>query len=88
MKICTFLKSRADCIRVTARDTLVKIMVFLGPTFLPAFIRESSAILKRGFQVHVLIFTLHAIVHGLMPKIKPGDFDPIVTDIVKVNVFS
>ena len=51
MKVCNFLKSRAQSIRMVARDTLVKAIRSLGPKYLPFIIREMRQILTKGYQV-------------------------------------
>ena len=53
MKVCNFLKSRAKDIRVTARDTLNKIVMSLGPRYFPYVLSELRGTLRRGYQVNI-----------------------------------
>ncbi|XP_063423263.1 small subunit processome component 20 homolog isoform X1 [Mytilus trossulus] len=75
LKVCNFLKSRAKDIRVTARDTLVKISLSLGPRYFPYILSELRGALRRGYQLHVLGFTLHALLRNMSTVIKPGELD-------------
>lgn len=49
--MCNFLKSRAKDIRDIARDTLVKILMSLGPSYFPYILTEMRGTLQRGYQV-------------------------------------
>lgn len=50
LRVCNFLKSRAESIRIIARDTLVKIALALGPRFLPFIVKEMRSVLTKGYQ--------------------------------------
>ncbi|XP_021355382.1 small subunit processome component 20 homolog [Mizuhopecten yessoensis] len=75
IKVCNFLKSRAKDIRDTARDTLTKILTSLGSRFLPYALSEMRGILTRGYQLHVLTFTVYVLLRNMMPLTKTGDLD-------------
>ncbi|KAK7480717.1 hypothetical protein BaRGS_00028085, partial [Batillaria attramentaria] len=81
LRVCNFLKSRAQDIRMTARDTLVKAVQSLGPRFLPFIIKEMRAVLTRGYQLHVLSFSVHYILRNMLTLLKPGDLDPALNDL-------
>ncbi len=51
LKVCYFLRSRAQDIRETARGTLVKIMEELGPKYFSYVLKELRGSLRRGYQV-------------------------------------
>ncbi|KAJ3175962.1 U3 snoRNP protein [Geranomyces variabilis] len=84
--MCNFLRSRGQDARDCTRDTLVKISVLLGPAFFPFILKELEGALTRGYQLHVLGFTVHSILMNLVPALKPGDLDPCVDQVVKVCV--
>jgi len=86
-KVITFLKSRCDSVRETARDTLVRMMTALGPDHLLTLLEAADPILQRGFQVHVYIFTVHAILVKMVEKgqLKVGTVDPAVHHLVQVR---
>ena len=71
MKICTFLKTRLESVRRTTREVLQKIMITLGPNYLHHLLKEMNSLLTRGYQVHVLTYTLHAVLVSLKPFLQP-----------------
>ena len=85
-KVCTFLKSRSDHVRETARDTIIRMMTCLGPTHLTTLLEAIEPILQRGFQVHVYIFTAHAILVKMVElgQLKTGSLDSAVPHLVEV----
>ncbi|CAG9859449.1 unnamed protein product [Phyllotreta striolata] len=83
MKICTFLKSRLDSVRKVARETLQKIMLTLGPKYLASLLEEMSPLLGRGYQVHVLVFTIHGVLHCLKDVYQSGDLDRVLLTVLK-----
>ncbi|KAG8313354.1 U3 snoRNP protein [Homalodisca vitripennis] len=93
MKLCTFLKSRLDSVRRVTRETLQKVIVSLGSSYLRQMIQEMTAILTHGFHVHVLVYSIHRAACVLMlphsgvlvaakPLLKMGDLDPCVSLVV------
>ncbi|KAJ8865827.1 hypothetical protein PR048_033349 [Dryococelus australis] len=84
MKLCTFLKSRMDSIRRITRETLQKIVVTLGPRYLGMVVREMTSLLTKGFQVHVLVFTMHAVLVALKSMFTRGDVDSCLQDVLEV----
>lgn len=62
------LQRREAEVRDVARGALVKIVGTLGPAFLPFVLREGGAVLTRGFQRHVLAFTVHALLVELVRR--------------------
>nr|CAD7588809.1 unnamed protein product [Timema genevievae] len=84
MKLCTFLKSRLDSVRRVTRETLQQIMVALGPSHLATLVKEMMALLTRGFEVHVLVYTVHSIMVALKGLFKAGDIDGCLQDILEV----
>ncbi|XP_063244418.1 small subunit processome component 20 homolog [Bacillus rossius redtenbacheri] len=83
-KLCSFLKSRMDSVRRITRDTMQKIVVALGPAHLGAVVREMAALLTKGFQVHVLAFTVHAVLSALKGAYGRGDVDSCLQDVLEV----
>uniref|UniRef100_A0A4D5RSY9 Putative drim down-regulated in metastasis-like protein n=1 Tax=Ixodes scapularis TaxID=6945 RepID=A0A4D5RSY9_IXOSC len=84
LRICEFLKSRSGDIREAARGTLTKVMALLGAPYMGYLLREMKGLLKRGYQVHVLTYTTHAVLDSLSATLKPGDLDSCAQDIVEV----
>lgn len=84
MKLCTFLRSQLDSVRRMARETLQKIMSTLGPSYLRVLMDEMVPLLSRGFQVHVLVYTIHAVLVSLKEMFQAKDIDVVLTTIIKV----
>ncbi|KAL8599182.1 hypothetical protein ACOMHN_007898 [Nucella lapillus] len=81
LRVCNFLKSRAQDIRMTARDTLVKAVQSIGARYLPFIIKEMRAVLTRGYQLHVLSYSIHHLLKHITTILKPGDLDPALDDL-------
>ncbi|KAK0177605.1 hypothetical protein PV328_001642 [Microctonus aethiopoides] len=84
MKLCTFLKSRLDSVRRATREILQKIMITLGPNYLHHLLREMNSLLTKGFQIHVLAFTIHAVLISLKPYLKPIHMSENLQSILQV----
>lgn len=84
MKMCTFLKSHLESVRRTTRETLQKIMLTLGPNYLGMLIGEMRSLLNRGFQVHVLVYTVHAVLSCLKQSYGPGDIDKVLLTVLQL----
>ncbi|KAF1963244.1 hypothetical protein CC80DRAFT_432608 [Byssothecium circinans] len=84
LDICHILRSRAQDSRDMARNTLSDIATFAGPAYLGFIIKSLRLGLQRGYQLHVLSFTLHSILVRLSEQLQPGDLDYCLTEIVEV----
>ncbi len=75
-KVCDMLKSRAVSVRNTTRDCLMK-MIYALPSKKYYFyvFKELSNCLTRGYQVHVLCFTIQMILKNVQDKLVVGDLD-------------
>lgn len=86
MKLCTFLKSRLESVRRVTRETLQNIMVTLGTSYMSMLLNEMTALLTQGFQVHVLIYTIHAIFVSISDRFEKGHMDSCLPYILEVSV--
>ncbi|ROT37196.1 hypothetical protein SODALDRAFT_334274 [Sodiomyces alkalinus F11] len=84
--ICHILRSKGDESRDMARDTLVQIAGILGPSFFGFILKELRGALKRGYQLHVLSYTLHSILLKVIPEFRQGDLDYCLPPIVAVII--
>ncbi|KAF2031912.1 hypothetical protein EK21DRAFT_62225 [Setomelanomma holmii] len=84
LDICYILKSRAQESRDMARNTLTDIATFMGPSYFGFIIKALRTALQRGYQLHVLSFTMHHILVKLSDQLKPGDIDYCLSDVVDV----
>lgn len=88
--ICHILRSKAWESREMARETLVKIAVMLGPSYFGFILRELRGALSRGYQLHVLSFTMHSILVAVVPTLSAGDLDcclPAIVTVVMDDIF-
>ncbi|KRT84681.1 HEAT domain-containing protein [Oryctes borbonicus] len=84
IKLCTFLKSHLESVRRVARETLQKIMMTLGPSYLGLLLDEMVPLLSKGFQVHVLVYTVHSVLVSLKEMFKPKDIDIVLNTVIKL----
>ncbi|KDR69878.1 hypothetical protein GALMADRAFT_255731 [Galerina marginata CBS 339.88] len=82
------LRSKSQETRDLTRDSINRIAVALGPSYLPIILRELRAALLRGPQLHVLAY----VVHSLMVHITTGEhaeefstLDDCVNDVAYVS---
>ncbi|RKO94831.1 hypothetical protein BDK51DRAFT_29883, partial [Blyttiomyces helicus] len=73
--LCNLLRSRTQDARDSTRDTLVKISLLLGARFMPFIVKELEGALTRGYQLHVLGYTLHSLLAAVVPTVASGDLD-------------
>ena len=84
MDVCHILRSKAQEARDMTRKTLADICAELGPECIGFVITELRGALVRGFQLHVLSFTVHSILVSITPHLYPGDIDYCTSQIVTV----
>lgn len=82
--ICHILRSRASESRDMARRTLAEIAAQLGPDSFAFILRELKVALTRGYQLHVLSFTLHSLLLAVTPHLQPGALDYCLPQIVQI----
>lgn len=88
--ICHILRSKSQESRDMTRDTLVKICVLLGPSCFGFVLKELRGALARGYQLHVLSYTLHSMLVATTPEYEPGDLDyclPTIVAIIMDDIF-
>ena len=82
--VCHILRSRSQESRDLTRRTLVEISTLIGPSCFGFVLKELRSSLARGYQLHVLSFTVHSILVATAPIFKPGDLDYCLPQIVSV----
>jgi U3 small nucleolar RNA-associated protein 20 len=82
--ISHILRSKAWDSREMARDTLAKIARILGPERFGFVIKELRGALPRGYQLHVLSYTIHSLLVTVIPEFEQGDLDYCIPDLVGV----
>ncbi|KAI7239213.1 putative HEAT repeat protein [Hortaea werneckii] len=84
------LRSRSQEARDQTRKTVAAIFALIGPSYLGFIIKELRSALQRGYQLHVLSFTVHSLLVNAAEVCQPGDLDdclPEVTAIIMDDVF-
>ncbi|KAJ5476050.1 hypothetical protein N7475_001779 [Penicillium sp. IBT 31633x] len=84
LDVCTTLKSKAQDSRDTARKTLNELALLLGPPYFGYILKELRNVLTRGYQLHVLSFTVHSMLVTTTDHFKQGDLDYCLKDLVAV----
>lgn len=59
-------------------------MQTLGPTYLNLLLGEMTSLLSRGFHVHVLVFTTHAVISCLKESYQPTDIDKVLLTVLQL----
>ena len=82
--VCHILRSRAQESRDMTRRTLVEISALIGPQSFGFILRELRGSLARGYQLHVLSYTVHSMLVATATVFKPGDLDYCLPQIVAI----
>lgn len=83
-RICNFLKNRLESIRDEARSALAASVKELGIGYLQFVVKILRAILKRGFELHVLGYTLHYLLSKNITADMYGRLDYCLEDLLAV----
>ncbi|KAL8757737.1 MAG: hypothetical protein Q9199_001990 [Rusavskia elegans] len=82
--VCNILRSRAQESRDMTRKTLMDIADVVGPAYFGFIIKELRRSLARGYQLHVLSYTVHSLLVGTASNFKLGDLDYCLPQIVAI----
>ena len=88
--VCHILRSRSQESRDLTRKTLTEMATIIGPNYFGFVLKELRGSLQRGYQLHVLSFTVHSILVATASMFKPGDLDyclPQITAIIMDDIF-
>lgn len=88
--LCHILRSRAQDSRDMTRKALTEITLLLGPKYFPFILKELRGTLLRGYQLHVLSYTLHYILVTVVPAFERGALDyclPEMMEIIMDDIF-
>ncbi|KAI0985942.1 hypothetical protein GJ496_002205 [Pomphorhynchus laevis] len=85
LKLLDYLKSRSITSRSKARQCLVKIIQMLNEPWQWCYIfNELCRHLQKGFEKHVLIYTINALLEAVNLKLSTGDLSKCMNSITKV----
>ncbi|KAG7091487.1 hypothetical protein E1B28_010518 [Marasmius oreades] len=82
------MRSKSQDTRDLTRDTLCRIAVVLGPSYLPTIFRELRGALLRGPHLHILATTVHHILVHITTGDNEAQFDILddcVSDVAHVS---
>ncbi|KAF3934944.1 hypothetical protein ABW19_dt0208143 [Dactylella cylindrospora] len=82
--LCHILRSRDQTSRDLTRNTLTEITTLLGPKYFGFVLKELRGALLRGYQLHVLSYTVHAIMVSVVPTWGVGSLDYCTSGIMEV----
>ncbi len=82
--VCHILRSRAQESRDLTRKTLVEICTLIGPAYFGFVLKELRSSLAKGYQLHVLSYTVHSILVATSSIFRPGDLDYCLPQIVAI----
>ncbi|KAJ4812893.1 Small subunit processome component 20-like protein [Rhynchospora pubera] len=85
-RICTFLKNRLQSIRDEARSALAACLKELGIEFLHFVVKILRTILKRGYELHVLGYTLNFLLSSIDLSVggRIGQLDYCLEELLEV----
>lgn len=87
---CQVLRSRTQHLRDAVRKTLCRVAKTLGARYFRFIVKELKSALSRGAQIHVLSFTLHALMVSVIDSFESGDLDEsaqMIVDIIMEDIF-
>ncbi|EEB05376.2 U3 snoRNP protein Utp20 [Schizosaccharomyces japonicus yFS275] len=88
--ICHILRSRSQDSRDETRKVLSAIALYLGPSYFSFILKELKGSLQRGYQLHVLGYTVHSLLLSVEPYFPYGSLDyclPMLADIFVNEIF-
>lgn len=58
----------------------------LGPYYLPFLVHELHQGLSRGYQLHVLGYTVHAVLRGIQPQCADGTLEDGLEEMMDIFI--
>ena len=86
LKLIRALHTRDWDMRQDVRRVLREVAVSIGAGHLERMFSEMQQQLTRGFQLHILTYTVHSILDGMKKKLRPGDLDGCVRVLSEIVV--
>ncbi|KAM7486094.1 hypothetical protein LguiA_002103 [Lonicera macranthoides] len=83
-RISNFLKNRLESVRDEARSALAACLKELGLEYLQFIVKVLRATLKRGFELHVLGYTLNFLLSKSLSTPISGKLDYCLEDLLSV----
>ncbi|XP_022846936.1 small subunit processome component 20 homolog isoform X2 [Olea europaea var. sylvestris] len=83
-RICNFLKNHLESVRDESRSALAACLKELGLEYLQFILKVLKGILKRGYELHVLGYTLNFILSKFLLNPVCGELDYCLDDLLSV----
>lgn len=84
--LSNILRSRAQESRDLTRNTLGELAILIGPAYFEFILKELRSALTRGYQLHVLSFTVHSILVTTASTYERGSLDYCVPQLVGIVI--
>ncbi|KAK9479282.1 hypothetical protein V1514DRAFT_328943 [Lipomyces japonicus] len=86
LEISQHLKNRLQDIRDSVRKVLSRVSLLIGQKHLSLILRQLQSVLKRGAHKHILSFSAHSLLQGIVssPTSKHGDLDPTIDQVMDI----
>jgi U3 small nucleolar RNA-associated protein 20 len=84
LKLTSVLRHRHVSIRDEARAVVVDIAQLLGPKYVRLMVSELKDGLQRGYQRHVLAYTINGMLNAVQGACEPGDLDGCIENLMEV----
>ena len=81
--LARMLKSREQDSRDLARKALAEAVGVLGPTYFSSILKELQSALSKGYQLHILGFTLHSLLLTAVDCFNIGTLDYCISQIMQ-----
>ncbi|KAK8959123.1 hypothetical protein KSP40_PGU003577 [Platanthera guangdongensis] len=82
--ICTFLKNHLESMRNEARSALAACTKELGLEYLHFIVKILRSILKRGYEMHILGYTLNFILSKVLTGKSTGSLDYCLEELLSI----
>ena len=82
--VTTELRNKDPKVRELARNILSDIATFLGPNYLGFIIDQLGSVLRSGYQIHVLGYTVKTLLDNVVPRTPIGKLDYCAERILKL----
>ncbi|KAJ1752902.1 U3 snoRNP protein [Coemansia sp. RSA 1821] len=84
--ICNMLRAKAQSARNATRETLVRILKFLGPQYFGFLVKELQASLNHGAQKHILSYTIYTLLREVIDVLNVGDLDYTLEPLIEILI--
>lgn len=83
VQVARKLRSRLIEDRKLARDILGEMVQILGPNYFQFLLSVLEGSLQRGYQVHILVFSINTVMNAMESQTFPGCYDSSVPKILE-----